>query len=324
MSKTTGRVAGVAAALAIGIPGQAWAQDASGVEKCGRKFGTISVVDPRSGLGGLQRVGLGSPSTLLRTMIQQSGCFDVVERGVALQSLQQERALAQSGQLKGDANVGQGQMQAADFVMTPDVQLAASNTGGVGGAVGGLLGNKLGLPGLGAVAGGLKFKEANTSLLIADVRSSIQVAAADGKATKTDFSVGGWGLGGGVLGALGGYTSTPEGKVVAASFLDNFNKIVVAIRDRSSLIQTGSAESQANAQASTKAEAPQQAGQMLMPRIANVKAYAEPSRNSAVVATLQKGDELIASGEAKNGFVKVDSANFSGWVQRTLVSPGGR
>jgi hypothetical protein len=42
------------------------------------------------------------------------------------------------------------------------------------------------------------------------------------------------------------------------------------------------------------------------------------------VATLQKGDELIASGEVKNGFVKVDASNFSGWVQRTLVSPGGR
>jgi SH3-like domain-containing protein len=63
---------------------------------------------------------------------------------------------------------------------------------------------------------------------------------------------------------------------------------------------------------------------MLMPRIANVKAYAEPSREAAVVATLQKGDELVASGEVKNGFVKVDAANFSGWVQRTLVSPGGR
>lgn len=316
------RMAAAAAVMAISVP--ALAQDASSVEKCSKKLGTISVVDPRSGLGGLQRVGLGSPATLLRTMIQQSGCFDVVERGVALQSLQQERALAQSGQLKSDSNVGQGQMQVADFVMTPDVQLATSTTGGVGGAVGGLLGNKLGLPGLGAVAGGLKFKEAATSLLIADVRSSIQVAAAEGKATKTDFSVGGWGLGGGVLGAMGGYTSTPEGKVVAASFLDNYNKIVLSIRDKPSLINTGSAESQANAAASTKAEAPQQAGQMLMPRIANVKAYAEPSRESAVVATLQKGDELIASGDVKNGFVKVDAANFSGWVQRTLVSPGGR
>ena len=63
------------------------------------------------------------------------------------------------------------------------------------------------------------------------------------------------------------------------------------------------------------------AGQVLMAKIANVKVYAEASRDSKVVATLQRSDELVASGEVKNGFVQVDSANFSGWVQRTLVNP---
>ena len=58
-----------------------------------------------------------------------------------------------------------------------------------------------------------------------------------------------------------------------------------------------------------------------MAKIANVKVYAEASRDSKVVATLQRSDELVASGEVKNGFVQVDSANFSGWVQRTLVNP---
>jgi hypothetical protein len=51
-----------------------------------------------------------------------------------------------------------------------------------------------------------------------------------------------------------------------------------------------------------------------------VKVFAEPSRESRVVATLQRSDELVASGESKNGFVWVDAANFSGWVQRTLVA----
>ena len=77
----------------------AWAEDASTVEKCGKKFGTITVVDPRT-VGDLKQYGLGSPSALLRMMIQQSGCFDVVERGVAMQNIQQERALAQAGQLR--------------------------------------------------------------------------------------------------------------------------------------------------------------------------------------------------------------------------------
>lgn len=297
------------------------AEDGSRVESCAKKFGTITVVDPRSGVGVLQQYGLGSPSALLRMMIQQSGCFDVVERGVAMRNIQQERALAQSGELRADSNLGQGQMQVADFVMTPDVQIPASTTGGVGGALAGL-GRLGGLGGLvGGLAGGLKFKEATTSLLIADVRSSIQVAGAEGKASKTDFSLGGWSVGAGGAGALGGYTSSPEGKVVAASLLDNYNKIVVSIRDKAQLIQPTTPEASANAQGSTRAEAPQAAGQMLVAKIANVKVYAEPSRDSAVVATLQRSDELVASGEVKNGFVKIDAANFSGWVQRTLVMP---
>ena len=126
-----------------------------------------------------------------------------------------------------------------------------------------------------------------------------------------------------MVGSLGGYTSTPEGKLIAASLLDNYNKIVLTIRDQASLVRTGSASGQANAAASTQAGAPIAAGQMLAPKIANVKAYAEASRDSKVVATLNRSDELVATGEVKDGFVKVDAANFSGWVQRTLVVPLG-
>jgi len=309
---------GVVAAAVMMLAGGARAEEqGSNVEKCSKKLGVIAVAEPQTGWHHLSRYGLGSPEALLRMMIQQSGCFDVVERGVAMQNLQQERALGQSGDLRQESNVGKGQMQAADFVMTPNVQVAASDTGGIGGALMGRLGV------LGAIAGGLKFKEASTSLLIADVRSSIQVAAAEGKATKTDFGIGGWAYGNGMLGALGGYTKTPEGKMVAASLLDNYNKIVQTIRDQPQLIRSNSASGDANAAASQKAEAPQKPGQTLCPKIANVKAYATASREGKVVATLTKNDELIASGELSNGFVFVDAANFSGWVQRTLVGACG-
>ena len=56
-----------------------------------------------------------------------------------------------------------------------------------------------------------------------------------------------------------------------------------------------------------------------MARINNMKAYAGPSRESKVVATLARTDELIAGGDQRNGFVQIDSSNFSGWVQRTLA-----
>ena len=313
------RIAPASAALSVLVlaAGAVHAAD-SNVEKCSRKLGVMAVAEPHGGWSYLSAYQLGSPEQLLRMMVQQSGCFDVVERGVAMQNIQQERSLAEGGELRGESNIGKGQMQAADFVMTPAVQIAANNTGGVGGALAGGLLNKFGL---GGVAGGLKFKEASTSLVVADVRSSLQVASAEGKATKTDFDIGGWGWTGAAFGAANGYTNTPEGKVIAASLLDNWNHIVVAIRDNPSLIKTHSDAGDVNAANSTRAGAPAKAGEILMARIANVKIYAGPSKDSKVVGTLSKTDELIASGDQKNGFVQVDSSNFSGWVQRSLVGP---
>ncbi|MFL6627073.1 MAG: CsgG/HfaB family protein [Vitreoscilla sp.] len=308
--------AAVSAVLLL-CAGAAHAADSS-VEKCSRKLGVMAVAEPHGGWSYLSAYQLGSPEQLLRMMVQQSGCFDVVERGVAMQNIQQERSLAEGGELRGESNIGKGQMQAADFVMTPAVQIAANNTGGVGGALAGGLLSKFGL---GGVAGGLKFKEASTSLVVADVRSSIQVASAEGKATKTDFDIGGWGWTGAAFGAANGYTNTPEGKVIAASLLDNWNHIVVAIRDNPSLIKTHSDAGDVNAGNSTRAGAPAKAGEILMARIANVKVYAGPSKDSKVLGSLSKTDELIASGDQKNGFVQVDSSNFSGWVQRSLVGP---
>lgn len=314
------RIAPASAALSVLVlaAGAVHAAD-SNVEKCSRKLGVMAVAEPHGGWSYLSSYQLGSPEQLLRMMVQQSGCFDVVERGVAMQNIQQERSLAEGGELRGESNIGKGQMQGADFVMTPAVQIAANNTGGVGGALAGGLLNKFGL---GGVAGGLKFKEASTSLVIADVRSSLQVASAEGKATKTDFDIGGWGWTGAAFGAANGYTNTPEGKVIAASLLDNWNHIVVAIRDNPSLIKTHSDAGDVNAANSTRAGAPAKAGEILMARIANVKIYAGPSKDSKVLGTLSKSDELIASGDQKNGFVQVDSSNYSGWVQRSLVGPG--
>jgi len=200
--------------------------------------------------------------------------------------------------------------------MTPNVQMSA-NTGGVGGALGGML---LGRVGLGGVAGGLKFKEASTSILISDVRSSIQVAAAEGKATKTDFNLGGLGFGGGVAAVAGGYTSTPEGKIIAASFLDNYNKIVLAIRDNPSLLKQSSGDRRRQRGRLDEAAMPVSSGQVMLAKIGNVKIYSGPSRDSKVVGTVSKTDELVASGEVKNGFVQVDTSNASGWVQQSLVS----
>ncbi len=227
------------------------------IEKCSRNLGTLAVAEPQSQmLTYLGHYKLGSPSTMLRMIAQESGCFTVVERGVAMQNLQQERALAAGGQMQEGSNLGGGQLQAADFVMTPTIQFS-DDTGGVGGAIGGLLGRLPGgLGALGGLAGGVKFKEAETTLLLADVRSGIQVASAEGQATKMNFSLGGWGWGGLGWASAGGYSKTPEGKLIAASLLDNFNKITQTIRDKPQLIQATSMSSKRNAAGSIRATNP--------------------------------------------------------------------
>ncbi|MES2102462.1 MAG: CsgG/HfaB family protein [Pseudomonadota bacterium] len=243
--------AGLAAAS-----GAAYAEsvDKGAIEKCNVNLGTLAVAEPQSQmLASLGQYSLGSPSTMLRMIVQESGCFTVVERGVAMQNLQQERALSAGGQLQEGSNLGSGQLQAADFVMTPSVQFS-SDTGGVGGAVGGLFGKMGGALGaIGGLVGGVKFKEAETTLLVADVRSGIQVASAEGQASKMNFSLGGWGWGGFGWASAGGYSKTPEGKLIAASLLDNYNKIVLSVRDRPQLIQTTSTASKNNAALSVRA-----------------------------------------------------------------------
>src|ERR1043166_8446327 len=140
-----------------------------GLEHCDKPMGAMAVVEPQSEiLASLTRYRLSSPVGLIRMMIQQSACFIVVERGAGMQNLMQERQLAQGGEMRQGSNLGGGQMVAADFVMTPSVVFSEGNAGGIGGAAGGLLGGKFA-----AVAGGLKFKEAQTSMLVADSRSGV-------------------------------------------------------------------------------------------------------------------------------------------------------
>jgi hypothetical protein len=289
------------------------------LEHCDAPMGAIAVVEPQSQiLIALTRYQLSSPVGLIRMMIQQSNCFIVVERGAGMQNMMQERALASGGQLRDNSNVGGGQMVTADFVLTPSVVFSENNAGGVGGAVGGILGRKA--PVLGAVAGGLKFKEAQTSMLVADSRSGVQVAAAEGSTKKADLAIGGALFGGGMGAAGGGYGNTNEGKIIAAAFMDNYNKVVTVVRNDPSLQRkVGTLKQEAAAGGGTKAGAVFSEGDVLMPKIANVKLLAQPTDTGKPLATLTRGDELVVIGEAKDGYINVQSATASGWVKIVLV-----
>ena len=291
----------------------------NGLEHCAKPMGAMAVVEPQNEIiYALRRYNLSSPVGLIRMMIQQSNCFIVVERGVGMQNLMQERQLASAGESRQGSNMGGGQMVAADFVMTPSVVFSENNAGGAGGAVAGLLGRRAAA--VGAVAGGIKFKEAQTSMLVADSRSGVQVAAAEGSTKKADLRLGAGLFGGGMAAAGGGYGNTNEGKIIAAAFMDNYNSVVKVVRNDTSLQRNvGTLKQEAAAGGTKKGGAVFSEGDVLSPKIANVRLMSDASDSSKPVATLARDAELVVIGGEKDGFINVQGATASGWVKIVLV-----
>jgi hypothetical protein len=316
----TGNKQGKGGSVVQGSAGTKGSSGDSGLEHCDKPMGAVAVVEPQDYImRALSGYGLGSPVGLIRLMVQQSSCFIVVERGVGMQNAMQERALGNSGELRQGSNMGGGQIVSADFILTPAVAFSENNAGGVGGAVAsGLFGRKVG-----AVAGGLKFKEAQTSMLLADARSTVQVAAAEGSTKKADLRLGGLFAGGGFGAAAGGYGNTNEGKIIAAALMDNYNNIVTTVRNDPSLqrnVGTLAAEAAAGGQTKAGGGAAFNAGDVLAPKIANVKLLALPADDAKVLATLERTDELVVIGADKDGFINVQGSAAAGWVKMVLVS----
>ena len=123
---------------------------ANDVPRCARKLGTLSIADGDDPSGWTQ-FSLAPPRSCSRCWSQRSGCFNLVDRGTGLNAAQRERDIGGNLGLQRGANVGQGQIKAADYVLVAEVQGANSNVSGggaggrrsaacVGGRVGGLLG----------------------------------------------------------------------------------------------------------------------------------------------------------------------------------------
>jgi len=222
----------VAVAALASVAGNALAQNQ--LEHCNETLGTLAVIEDRnaSWYYHMQQYKVQSTVPLLRMLIQKSNCFVVVERGQAMNSMKQERNLDSSGETRQGSNFGKGQMVAADYALNPTIDFSARDTGGISGALGGLT-SKLGSIGqvVGGVAGNLKFREASTMLTLVDNRSGVQLAAAQGSSSKTDFGAWGGVFGGGGAAAGGGYTNTPEGKVIASAFADAYNNLVKAAKN---------------------------------------------------------------------------------------------
>jgi len=218
--------------------GSATSGESSALEKCGEPLGTVSLIENQS--AGWYTVLTGEyklPPTanLLRLMIQQSNCFVVVERGAAgMNAMSRERELQASGEMRQGSNFGKGQMVSSDYGLSPEIIFSEDNTGGMAGALGGLVGGHAGAL-LGAVGANTQTREASALLTLIDNRSGVQIAAAEGSASKTD--IGGFGSLFGATGGGGGgvgvsaYNNTPQGKVITAAFMDAYNNIVRSLRN---------------------------------------------------------------------------------------------
>ena len=214
--------------------GAATSGESGALEKCASPLGTVSLVENQS--AGWYTVLTGEyklPPTanLLRLLVQQSNCFVVVERGAAgMRAMSRERELMQSGQMRGGSNFGGGQMVASDYGLSPEVVFSTDNAGGIGGVLGGLVGGGRGRA-LAAIGGGLQTRQASALLTLVDNRSGVQVAASEGSASKSDLNLFGGLVGAGGGAGLGGYTNTPQGKVISAAFMDAFNQMVRSLRN---------------------------------------------------------------------------------------------
>jgi len=199
------------------------------IPKCARKLGTISVIEPEGDVHWWTQQQLPSPTKLIKVFVNKSGCFTLLDRGMGMNAAMRERALAAGGELRGGANVGKGQVKAADYVMVPDLISTNANAGGsaLGALAGGLIGG-----GAGRLVGSINIssKTSDVVFTVTDVRSSEQVAMTEGHGEKNDIGLGAsgsffgsQGLGGA---GIGGYANTTIGQVITMAYLDAYTKLV--------------------------------------------------------------------------------------------------
>jgi len=269
---------------------------------CDAKIGTLSVIEPENKWW--RAYELESPEAVIKVFVNESKCFTLLDRGKGLAAAEKERALAGSGEMRGGSNVGKGQMKAADYVLVPDLVNKNANAGGkrIGGILGGFAHGVAG-----AALGGvnLKTKTADVVLTLTDVRSTEQVAMAEGHAKKTDL---GWGAGGGAYfgafaaGGASSYSNTEIGQVVSMAFLDSYIKLVDEVK---------------KAKPDAKADNAQQAVTMAKPG----RMYAKPDQKATVVRDLDAGMMLYPTGEKEGIWWKVsDELGNEGWVPSTLFN----
>lgn len=186
------------------------------LERCTEPLGTVGLADT------------GDPYVpIVRMLVQQSDCFIVVERGRAYSNVDLERQLKEAGLTRNaKTQPAGGTLLVADYTLVPSVTFAEPSGFALTSGLGGIFGrnsDKI------DTSGQVQALGASTTLLLVDNASGAQILAAQGSAKNYNLGVG-VGVLGGLVAGVNAYANTPQGKIVAAAFLDAYNKLVIAAR----------------------------------------------------------------------------------------------
>jgi curli biogenesis system outer membrane secretion channel CsgG len=213
-----------------------------------------------------------------------------------------ERDLSGGGQLQRGSNVGGGQIRAADYVLLADVVAQDYNSSGGGGlgALGGIVGGRTG-----AIIGGLGVRNqtAQTTLTLANVRTT-ESFASEGNAQNRNVTWGGGAFLGGGGAAIGGYTDTEIGRVVTTAFIDAYTNLVtqLGILDASS---------------SAAAVAPQRTY-----RTTQAAPLRSRPNGGQTLRNLPAGATVYPTGERDGMWWRVaDENDNEGWVNNDFLQP---
>ncbi len=202
------------------------------LERCQETLGTLAIDDGRASawyghFGSTTQVTSIEP--LLRLAVQQSNCFVITSVG----NLRTDSHLARitdiqrnSGEYRAGSKQQKGQRVAADYYLEPHIAINDSPVGKIGAALGGLVHHAIG-----RVAGSMEAKASVVTLSLFDIRSAVQISAAEGSSTSTNYGTALAAFGGGAAGHLSGFSKTPEGKATVAAFIDAYNKMVISLRN---------------------------------------------------------------------------------------------
>ena len=108
--------------------------------RCSQNLGTVAIAETQGVL--FEQMGLGAPTELLRTVIRDSGCFTLIERGPGMDLVERERSLGAAARIR-----------TADFVLVAELANPIESTDSDRGS--GLLGSLAAVGGRALLTAGL-------------------------------------------------------------------------------------------------------------------------------------------------------------------------